>query len=103
MAGFCRPPMPIWPTPEICEIFGIRMFSAKASTVVSGSVSEVRASHQDRRVGWVHFADGRRVGNAHRQIGASGVDRCEHILCRAVDVTPKIELDRKLGDAERAR
>ena len=36
--------MPIRPTPEICEIFGSRMFSAKASTVVSGSESEVRAS-----------------------------------------------------------
>ena len=36
--------IPIKPTPEICESFGTRMFSVKASTVVSGKVSDVSPS-----------------------------------------------------------
>ena len=59
--------------------------------------------HQDRRVGGVHLADGRRVGDADGEIRARRVDRREHVLGRAVDVAAKIELDGDLGDAERAR
>ena len=40
MAGFCWPPMATWATPEICEICWATTFSAKSSTLGSGTVSE---------------------------------------------------------------
>ena len=57
--------------------------------------------NQDRRVGGVGLAIGRRARQVLRQLPAGGVDRRLHVVGRRVDVAVEVELDRDRGGAER--
>ena len=57
-----------------------------------------RRQQQDRRVGRVDLAVGRRRGQVLRQLAAGGVDRALHVVGGAVDVAVEVELD---GDRRR--
>ena len=78
------------------------MFSAIG--VDRGQRQRVRGErqNQDRRVGGVHLADGRRIGDARREIGLAALIAASTSLGGAVDVAAEIELDGDLGDS-RAR
>ena len=102
MAGFWPPLMVTRPTPGSWEIFWARMVSARSCTLVSGSVSEVKARVSIGRVGRIDLAVDRRVRQVARQEGAGGVDGGLHLLLRDVDVEVERELQRDERGAERA-
>jgi hypothetical protein len=63
----------------------------------------MNGEEQDRRIGRVDLAVGRRVRQILRQLAAGGIDRRLDVLRRGVDVARKVELHRHRGAAERAR
>ena len=101
-AGFWPPLMVTRPTPGSCEIFWARVVSAKSSTSCSGMASELSARVKNRRVGGIHFAVDRRVGQVGRQEGAAGIDGRLHLLFGDVNVLIEIKLQNDQRRAERA-
>ena len=100
IAGFCWPPMNTWATPEIWLI----CWASCASVVVAdlGQRQRVggRRQQQDRRVGRVDLAVGRRARQVLRQLAAGGIDRGLDVVGGAVDVAVEVELN---GDRGRCR
>ena len=62
-----------------------------------------RREQQDRRVGRVDLAVGRRRGQVLRQLAARGVDGALHVVGGAVDAAVEVELDGDRGGAQIAR
>ncbi|MGY4459699.1 hypothetical protein ACVWYI_003659 [Bradyrhizobium sp. LB13.1] len=62
-----------------------------------------RRQQQDRRVGRVDLAVGRRRGQILRQLAARGIDGALHVIGGAVDAAVEVELDRDRRGAQIAR
>ena len=93
IAGVCWPPMRTSDTPEIWLIRWARMFSAASSTSMIGATSDCDRQDEDRRVGRIDLAIGRRARQVLRQLPRRGVDRGLDVVGGGVDVAVEIELD----------
>ena len=102
-AGFWPPLMVTRPTPGSWAIFWARVVSAKSSTLCRGMAVGGERQRQNRRVGGIHLAVDRRIGQIRRQERAAGIDGGLHLLLGHVNVLIEIKLQNDQRGAEGAR